>query len=373
MNITNHHRSIDYTLLKTLVILTAIFTSATAYAGQPIIKWLEKDIDFGVFSEDQGVTMRTFRGVNVGDSPLKILKVMTSCGCTTASSDDKVIMPGDTVDITVGYDPAGRIGRFKKRVSVFANTVPDRYNLNISGVVIGSQGTVSQRFPIDFGSLRLRRAVLNLSDVTKGQLKSTFIETYNASTDTLFSDIVSLPPYIKVKMEPNPIPPGQQGAFVIFYDTSKPPGFGPVTDTLEIIPDIRIPEAIYRLPVTANIHEDFSRISDKVKAQAGVCHISSPVIDLGILSRKSPTVKTILKIENQGKSPLEIRRIYCGNPAISFTRIPAKIKKGAKADIIVTVNPALIKDEILKDRITVISSDPFTPEIDIAIRGQVND
>lgn len=372
MNMTKYYHTVNY-ILKTFIILSTVITSATVYAGQPIIQWLEKNIDFGVFSEDQGVTMRTFHGINVGDEPLKILKVMTSCGCTTASSDDKVIMPGDTVDITVGYDPAGRIGRFKKRVSVFANTVPDRYNLTISGVVIGSQGTVSRQFPIEFGALRLRRQAMNLSDIYKGQLKSTFIETYNASPDTLFSKTVSLLPYLKVKMEPALLPPGQQGAFVIFYDTLKHPGFGPVTDTLEIIPDIRFPEAIYKLAVTANIHEDFSRIPDKVKADAGVCHIPTPLIDLGIISRDNKAVKSVLKIENRGKSALEIRRIYCDNPAVSFGKIPARIKKGAKSDIIVTVNPALIKDDILKDHITVITSDPFTPEIDIAIRGEVKD
>ncbi|MFQ6079527.1 MAG: DUF1573 domain-containing protein [Thermodesulfobacteriota bacterium] len=48
----------------------------------------------------------TFSVENIGESTLEIYHVSTSCGCTTASTDRRMIEPGETAKVIVNFDPA---------------------------------------------------------------------------------------------------------------------------------------------------------------------------------------------------------------------------------------------------------------------------
>lgn len=48
----------------------------------------------------------TFSVENIGESTLEIYRVSTSCGCTTASIDTKMIEPGKTAKVIVNFEPA---------------------------------------------------------------------------------------------------------------------------------------------------------------------------------------------------------------------------------------------------------------------------
>jgi len=54
------------------------------------------------------IAKHTFTVKNIGDKPLEILRLSTSCGCTSAeiAEEDKVIKPGEVVDMIVAFDPA---------------------------------------------------------------------------------------------------------------------------------------------------------------------------------------------------------------------------------------------------------------------------
>jgi hypothetical protein len=54
------------------------------------------------------VPERIFKITNLGNEILEISKLSTSCGCTKASlaEEDKIIAPGDSVDMLVTFDPA---------------------------------------------------------------------------------------------------------------------------------------------------------------------------------------------------------------------------------------------------------------------------
>jgi len=54
------------------------------------------------------VAKHAFAVKNIGNEPLEILRLSTSCGCTkaTIAEDDKIIAPGQSVDMLVTFDPA---------------------------------------------------------------------------------------------------------------------------------------------------------------------------------------------------------------------------------------------------------------------------
>lgn len=80
----------------------------------------ETEYDFGKIPQGKPVT-HVFEVVNNGKVDLKISNVHASCGCTTPEWEkDKVIAPGASTKITVGYNAAAE-GPFTKFITVSYN------------------------------------------------------------------------------------------------------------------------------------------------------------------------------------------------------------------------------------------------------------
>ncbi|MBO7236331.1 MAG: DUF1573 domain-containing protein [Alistipes sp.] len=64
-----------------------------------------KEIDLGDLFMDDGkqIYRLTFR--NVGDVPLVITEVRTSCACTTVQHDRRKVMPEEQGVLTITFDP----------------------------------------------------------------------------------------------------------------------------------------------------------------------------------------------------------------------------------------------------------------------------
>jgi len=65
---------------------------------------------------------------NVGQGPLEITGVSTSCGCTTAQIGIRRLSPGAATDLKVTYDPQahdGATGEFMRVVYVRSSNDPD--------------------------------------------------------------------------------------------------------------------------------------------------------------------------------------------------------------------------------------------------------
>ena len=78
--------------------------------------------------------MVSFTLRNVGERPLIILDVVTSCGCTAAKFEQAPIKPGNETEITVTYT-ADEAGVFNKSITVYANTDDSPIKLRIKGEV----------------------------------------------------------------------------------------------------------------------------------------------------------------------------------------------------------------------------------------------
>ena len=84
-----------------LILLTLCALTASA---QEHLSFRPDTWDFGTIRETDGRVSHTFTGVNRGDSPLVILDVVTTCGCTVPDFSKKPILPGEKTQITVTYD-----------------------------------------------------------------------------------------------------------------------------------------------------------------------------------------------------------------------------------------------------------------------------
>ena len=76
-------------------------------------------IDYGeILKGSDGV--RTFIFENIGDAPIEIQSVKSSCGCTIPKKPKGPIAPGEKGEIQVKYD-TNRLGVFRKTITINTN------------------------------------------------------------------------------------------------------------------------------------------------------------------------------------------------------------------------------------------------------------
>ncbi|MFQ5805413.1 MAG: DUF1573 domain-containing protein [Phycisphaerae bacterium] len=89
-------------------------------AAAPKLEVSTSEWDFGVkWAGEKAETTITLR--NVGDAPLHIDRVKTSCGCTAARVKDKVLQPGETQDVEVSYNTKKRTENVNQKVDVYSD------------------------------------------------------------------------------------------------------------------------------------------------------------------------------------------------------------------------------------------------------------
>lgn len=105
----------------------------------PIMEWQVDSINFKQIIEGDKYTA-TYKFRNVGDAPLVISKVETSCGCTAVKNwSQDPYQKGDFGEITVEFDSNRRPGPVNKTITVMANTFPSPNELKLCGYVIGPE------------------------------------------------------------------------------------------------------------------------------------------------------------------------------------------------------------------------------------------
>ena len=84
-----------------------------------LISFETDTIDYGeIVKGSNGV--RTFIFENIGDSPIEIQDVKSSCGCTIPKKPKAPIAPGEKGEIQVKYD-TNRLGIFRKTITINTN------------------------------------------------------------------------------------------------------------------------------------------------------------------------------------------------------------------------------------------------------------
>lgn len=200
-----------------LVITLALGYSAIAF-GQ--IRWVDRNFDFGLFREEEGVKRGEVRFVNNGSEPVAIVDAKVSCGCTAAEYSDTPVMPGDTATLRVSYDPKGRPGKFDKSVRVYFSDGRN-YLVRVQGNVLGTPESLAQFYPQEVGPLRLSTPRLDVGEIQYGHTRNYFITAYNQSLQTLKPEVTTSNPALSIRATADTIAPGETVTYSLMLDTRK--------------------------------------------------------------------------------------------------------------------------------------------------------
>jgi hypothetical protein len=118
--------------MKTIGTLLLVLYATLSINSQEF-KFEQETIDYGkIIKGSEGE--RTFVFTNVGDAPLIIQSIKSSCGCTVPKKPENPIMPGEKGEIKVSYDTK-RIGGFSKQITILSNAITARKIVKIKGLV----------------------------------------------------------------------------------------------------------------------------------------------------------------------------------------------------------------------------------------------
>ena len=122
-------------LLFTLTLGISIAVSAQSKPAD--FKFDKETYDFGKIPLTKPVSVE-FKFTNIGDEPLIITKVETTCGCTVPTYTKTPIKKGDAGVISVTYTPAGSPLPFSKSITITSTSKTPTKVLYIKGETVSA-------------------------------------------------------------------------------------------------------------------------------------------------------------------------------------------------------------------------------------------
>ncbi|TDQ07157.1 DUF1573 domain-containing protein [Pedobacter metabolipauper] len=122
-------------LLFTLILGVTVATNAQTKPAE--FKFDKETYDFGKIPLNKPATI-TFTFTNIGDTPLILTKVETTCGCTVPEYTQTPVKKGATGTIKVTYNPTGAALPFSKAITITSNAKTTTKVLYIKGETVAA-------------------------------------------------------------------------------------------------------------------------------------------------------------------------------------------------------------------------------------------
>jgi hypothetical protein len=114
------------------VFFISCFLFSVGFSAQEF-KFEKELINYGKIKKGEN-GKRIFEFTNVGNAPLIIKEIKTSCDCAVPEKPEKPIMPGEEATITVSYDTS-KTGGFSKEIIIFSNAKESIKKIKIKGFI----------------------------------------------------------------------------------------------------------------------------------------------------------------------------------------------------------------------------------------------
>lgn len=333
---------------------------------EAVLSFSDNHFDFGRIYENKGKATHTFSFTNEGNAPLLITNVRSTCGCTLPSWTKEPVLPGGKGEITVEFDPKNRLGNFHKTIQVQSSAINANMFLSISGKVLREPEKEVLNYKI--GDLSVKSKHLNLGFIYKGDTANLLMTIANTTTEEMKIEFDHVPDYMVLSANPSVLQAGEYGYIEVNYLSGKVEDWDVVIDRVPIIINGKKIDH-NRLPVTANIREDFSGLNEDELLFAPVATFAKPTINFGSISDTAIIACEFILINN-GRSELIIRDI---NPSCGCTAaVPEKgiLQPGESTHIEATFDPTGRQGKI-KNSLTVITNDPRSYKQFLYMQGVV--
>lgn len=350
--------------MKRFLTLLLILLSLNSYAQSDAVSFDGTQFNFGTIDEDGGSVSHTFRYTNNSKTPLVVLDVATTCGCTTSEFSSKPLLKGEKGAITVNFDPDNFPGRNAKQVTVYTNQ--GDYTLRIYGTVTPRERTLDELYPFGIGSgARLDMISTSMTTIEKGAEREITLGVANSNTSrtiTIDIDRTSLPTGVEVTSEPAELAPRTHSTLTLRV---KGEDYGSFIHTIHLTVDgKRVAEA---LTIGGVVIFNSSQLTDSDYDNQPFAKFSSRYFNLATIDGGTTINKEVV-ITNDGTSPLIIYKIESSS-SVAVIPSQAVVEPNGSATLKISYRPQLSGYD--SQRIRLFLSDPRLPLAEVTLSAQV--
>lgn len=344
--------------MKRLIIFICIVFYCGTTFGQSL-KFDSNIFNFGKIEEKNGVVKHTFKLTNTSSKPFIINYTTTGCGCTVITYDKSPIMPKQTRNLEVAFDPKDRAGFFNTNINIIGASPKEDYRLSLIGNVIPRQKRVDEIFPIVLESgLRASDDKIGYGIIPTSEEHINTIELYNSSKNTISLEAKNLnTKFSTVRVYPQKIEPNQKASIIYSINLSAENYLGYIDDTIEL----KINNTKFKKPliVSATVIPNFFDLDASKTKNAPIVHMPS-VFHFFTSAKKGDILSKDFVITNRGKDDLIIEKVLIKDKEISYKLNSNIIKSGKSGTITIYLDTKKIKGEVSR-RATLLFNAPQSP------------
>lgn len=180
--------------------------------------------------EDDGIKTFVYKFENIGKDTIQVNRLVSTCSCASAMCSKARVLPGESSQVTVSYNPKGHPGSFERRVFLYTDDSSSPAAILRLSVKVDRGADPSGMFPIGMGNIRVRTRSVVVEKGSKSVQRCVFANVSGRPLE-LECEKAMLPPCLSFRTEPEVVPDGAEGEIVIIYDPSK----GGVRDKMPVI------------------------------------------------------------------------------------------------------------------------------------------
>ncbi|MBQ2958862.1 MAG: DUF1573 domain-containing protein [Alistipes sp.] len=202
-------------LLSRSALDSLVYPTLSAEARGKVVATPAK-CDLGIIDQAKSAIAR-FTLKNTTTKAITLRELRTTCSCAEVLTKIDRLEAGESRDIEVGYNPAGRSGEFSTDIFVYTDLDSVRPTKRLT--IVGQIST-SDRFlhlSKQMGTLRLSRTAVTLDGLTIGSTRSERIVVANAGDRAITLSARPTIEGIEFSLHPATLQPGEEGEIVISY------------------------------------------------------------------------------------------------------------------------------------------------------------
>ncbi len=358
-------------LIRLIVLLSIItITSPSDIKGQNEfggrVRFDRTIHDFGDIMISEGDKKCTFTLTNIGNKPIAIQSVITSCGCTDPTWTKKPIMPKEKGEISIVFKNDQGPYPFDKSITVYISDISKPIILRIKGVAHEKKKSLRELYPFAIGALGFREESKDAGYLEQGLALSDSFQVANISKKKISVEFINLDNGLTLAITPNPIAAGSKATLSYSIDSKKTtsPRWGNNTFTASIKVNGVTQQGKVRIQTM--IKENFSGYTEEQRRNGSLPQLNTSSYTLG--EYKSGEVKKFSFVcKNIGKEKLIFYKMESkeGGDAMSFD-YPKEILPGKEGKIEVTINTSKLKKSDIYI-LTLITNSPVRPILSLFI------
>ncbi len=322
--------------------------------------------DFGDLLVSDGPVSCEFRMTNVGERPVVIYDITTTCGCTVPKWDKEPVRSGESTTIIVRYSNDEGAIPFDKVLRVHTSAQDTPILLKLRGVVRETEENLETMYPEHFGVLGLRNRELKGGTVEMGEVMSGVVQVANLSDSPLKVEFTGLSAGLSMGVSPNPVP-ARSTAELSYTIKSLAGVWG--WNTYYATPVLEDEECGNALKVNVATQENFNTWTEEQKAQASRPMFKGTTYNMGRV-QAGEMVHAHWFMSNLGKSAFHAHKAETDNPKAKCGRVP-DVEADESIEITADLDTSGLPSGEVKVTVTITTNSPERPFIHLYIAGWI--